>query len=74
MFEVSERGIERDLASDGIFVVIGRGRALIDFAPAGRGACDVEKRTNQLRLPCVAVSNDRKVANCFGGVGFHKRV
>jgi hypothetical protein len=26
-----------------------------------------------LRLPCVAVSNDRKVANCFGGVDFHKR-
>src|SRR5881392_1820539 len=47
-------------------------RALVDFAPTGRGACDVEKRTNQLRLPCVAVSNDRKVANCFGGVDFHK--
>src|SRR5437588_3419616 len=53
--------------------MVGNGRALIDLAPAGRGACDVEKRTNQLRLPCVAMSNDRKVANGFGGVDFHKR-
>src|SRR2546425_769352 len=52
--------------------MVGNGRALIDLAPAGRGASDVEKRTNQLRLPCVAMSNDRKVANCFGGVDFHK--
>src|SRR5437588_11006806 len=52
--------------------MVGNGRALIDLAPAGRGACDVEKRTNQLRLPCVAMSNDRKVANGFGGVDFHK--
>ena len=51
--------------------MVGDGRALVDLAPAGRGACDVEKGTNQLRLPCVAVSNDRKVANGFGGVDFH---
>src|SRR2546429_9958542 len=54
--------------------MVGNGRALIDLAPAGRGACDVEKRTNQLRLPCVAMSNDRKVANGFGGIDFHKCV
>src|SRR5437764_12588330 len=53
--------------------MVSNGRALIDLAPAGRGACDVEKRTNQLRLPCIAMSNDRKVANGFGGVDFHKR-
>src|SRR5947207_12850934 len=74
MFQVNECGVEGNLAGDGIFVVIGNGRALIDLAPAGRGACDVEKRTNQLRLPCVAMSNDRKVANGFGGVDFHKCV
>ncbi len=55
-----------------LFVVVSNGRALVDLAPAGRGACDVEKRTNQLRLPCVAMSNDRKVANGFGGVDFHR--
>ena len=70
---MSERSIECDFAGNGIFVVISNGRALIDLAPAGRGACDVEKGTNQLRLPCVAVSNDRKVANRFDGVNFHKR-
>ncbi len=72
MFEMGECGIERDFAGDGIFFVIGDGRAFIDLAPAGRGAGDVEKRTNQLRLPCVAVSNDRKVANGFGRIDFHK--
>jgi hypothetical protein len=25
-----------------------------------------------LRLPCVAMSNDRKVANGFNGIDFHK--
>src|SRR5213080_1476194 len=54
--------------------MVGNGRALIDLAPAGRGASDEEKRTNQLRLPCVAMSNDRKVANGFGGINFHKCV
>src|SRR3954470_22503624 len=72
MFEVGERGVERDLAGDGIFIMVGRGRTFVDLAPTGRGACDVEKRTNQLRLSCVAMSNDRKVANGFGGVDFHK--
>jgi hypothetical protein len=52
--------------------VVGYGGALLDLTPARRGSGDVEKRTDQLRLPCVAVSNDRKVANGFGGVDFHK--
>ena len=72
VFEVGERGVERDFAGDGIFVMVGDGGAFIDFAPARRGACDEEKRTNQLRLPGVAMSNDRKVANGFSSVGFHK--
>src|SRR5258706_10834458 len=73
VFGVGQAEVESDFAGDGIFFVIRRGRAFVDLAPAGRGACDVEKGTNQLRLPCVAVSNDRKVANCFGSVDFHKR-
>jgi hypothetical protein len=66
MLEVGKRCIQGNLAGDGIFVVVGDRGSFIDFAPAGCGAGDVEKRAYQLRLPCVAVSNDRKVANRVG--------
>ena len=69
---MSERRSEGNLAGNGIFFVIGNGGAFVNFSPAWCGSGDVEKRTKQLRLPGVAVSDDRKVANKFRGVGFHK--
>src|SRR5258705_13785434 len=69
---MGECNIEGDLAGDGIFVVIGNGGSFLDLSPAWRGYGDVEKRTDQLRLPYVAVSDDRKVANGLRVIGFHK--
>ena len=68
---MSECDIESNFASDGVFFVIGNGCAFINFPPAWRGSGDVEKRTYKLRLPCVAVSDDRKVADGFRSIGFH---
>src|SRR6266480_5704488 len=69
---MSDCGIESDLAGYGIFFVIGNGGAFFDFTPAWCGSSDVEKRTDQLRLPYVAMSDDCKIANRFRSVGFHK--
>ena len=69
---MSECGIECDLAGDGVFFVIGNGGAFIYFSPTWRGSGDEEKRTYELRLPCVAMSNDRKVADLLRSIGFHK--
>jgi len=71
VIEVGQRCVQRDLAGNGIFVVIGNSGSFINFSPAGRGAGDLEKGTDQLRLPRVAVSNDRKVANRLGCICFH---
>src|SRR6266699_3549161 len=69
---MSDCSIESDLAGNGVFFVIGNGGAFFDFTPAWCGAGDVEKRTDQLRLPYVAMSDDRKIANRFRSIGFHK--
>src|SRR6266550_6370776 len=72
MLQVSECSIECNFAGNGIFFMIGNGSSFINFSPARRGSGDVQKRTNQLRLPYVAVSDDRKVANGLRVIGFHK--
>src|SRR5205085_2005150 len=71
MFEMCECGIECDLASDGIFFVIGNCGAFIYLSPAWCGSGDVEKRADKLRLPCVAVSNDSEISDGFGRIHFH---
>src|SRR5215207_8556632 len=71
MFEMCECSIQRDFAGDGIFFVIGNGRPFIYLSPARCGSGDVEKRADELRLPCVAMSNDREVSDRFGRIGFH---
>src|SRR5205085_9335861 len=71
VFEMCECGIECDLASDGIFFVIGNCGAFIYLSPARCGSGDVEKRADELRLPCVAMSNDSKISDSFGRIDFH---
>src|SRR5215203_3824125 len=71
MFEMCECSIQRDFAGDGIFFVIGNGRPFIYLSPARCGSGDVEKRADELRLPCVAMSNDREVSDRFSRIDFH---
>src|ERR1051325_5577543 len=71
MFQMSDCGIESNFAGDRIFFVVSNSGSFFNLAPARRGSSDVEKRTDQLRLPYVAVSDDRKVANKLRGIGFH---
>src|ERR1043166_5833361 len=66
-----EGGIECDFADDGIFFVVGDSRAFIYLSPARCGSGDVEKRADELRLPCVAMSNDREISDRFGRIDFH---
>src|SRR5206468_2438272 len=47
------------------------GVLFINFTPTWCCAGDVEKRTDQLRLPCVAMSNDGKITNKLCSVGLH---
>lgn len=42
MFQMSDCGIESDLASDGIFFVIRNGSSFFNLTPARRGSGDVE--------------------------------
>ena len=71
MFEMCECGIECDLASDGIFFVVGNCGAFIYLSPAWCCSGDVEKRADKLRLPCVAMSNDSEISDGFGRIDFH---
>jgi hypothetical protein len=68
---MSECGIECDFASDGIFFIVSDGSAFIYLSPARCGSGDVEKRTDKLRLPCVAMSNDSEISDRFGRIDFH---
>src|SRR6185369_15236330 len=47
------------------------GGPFIYLSPARCGSGDVEKRADELRLPCVAVSNDREISDRFGRIDFH---
>ena len=58
VFEMGERRVERHLAFNSIFVVIGRGRAFVNLAPARRGSGDVQKGTDKLCFARVAVPDD----------------
>ena len=71
MIEMCECGIKSDLASYGIFFVVGNCGAFIDLSPARCGSGDVEKRADKLRLPCVAMSNDREISDGFSRIDFH---
>src|SRR5205085_6688008 len=72
MFEMRERGVQSDLARDGVFVVVGRGRAFVNFAPARRCTRQVKQRANELGLAGVAVADDGEIANLSGRINFHR--
>src|SRR5882724_969768 len=63
--------IKSDFSSYGIFIMVCNSGALIDFTPTRCCSGDVEKGTDQLRLPCVAMSNDSEVADRFSRIDFH---
>ena len=60
---MSEGSIKSNFAGDRVFFVIGNRCAFVNFTPPWCCAGDVEKGTDQLRLPYVAMSNDGKIAN-----------
>src|SRR5215213_7459134 len=71
MIEMCECGIECNFTGDGIFFVVGNGCSFIYLSPARCGSGDVEKRTDKLRLPCVAMSNDSEISDGLGRIDFH---
>src|SRR5688572_16636432 len=65
--------IKRDFAGDGIFFVVGDGRAFIDLSPARRSSGYVCERRGELGFTRVAVSNDSQIPELLSSESFHGR-